>query len=305
MEETKKMTVQSLLKLKPVEDRIKKLQGINAETFTAAVIQLSNTMTDCEPRSLLNACITSATLDLSINPVLGEAYVIPYKNKTGNIAQFQIGWKGFVKMALKTQLYKSINAIEVYENQFISWDSLSETLNGDFTKKGEGKVIGYAAYFVLLSGFQKFEYWSMERVKEHASKYSQTYGKKYQDGNFIKSPWNDEKQFDSMAKKTLIKSILLNWGPKSSKLERAIEADQSVQIIEGEFEYVDNENVDENGNVSIEISSVEILKQINEASDLLELEEIYNSNKMIITKDVHLVSAIGKMKKKFEDARKD
>lgn len=301
MEENKKLTVHSLMQMKTVEDRIKKLQGINAETFTAAVLQLSNTLGECEPRSLLNACITSATLDLSINPVLGEAYVISYKTKGGNIAQFQIGWKGFVKMALKTQQYKKINCIPVYQNQFIKWDSLSETLEGDFSLVGTDKIVGYAAYFRLINGFEKFEYWSMERVVEHAKKYSQTYGKKYSNGDLIKSPWNDETQFDAMAMKTLIKSILVKWGPKSSKLERAIEADQSAQIVEGEFEYVDNENVDENGNSTIEISSIEVLKQINESKDLFELEEVYKENKHIITKDVHLVSAVGKMKKQFSN----
>lgn len=232
-------SLSSVLKSDKVQQRFQELLGEKTQGFLASVLQVCNNsklLAKASSASVLNAAATAAVLDLPINNNLGEAWIVPYKGE----AQFQIGWRGFVQLALRTGKYKAINSIVVYENQFTSYNYLTEELVADFSIEGEGKVVGYASYFRLHDGFEKTVFWTTDKVKSHAKKYSQTYGKKNKSGYLLTSPWNDEDQFDSMAKKTVLKSALKDWGPKSIEMEKAIKFDQSVQKEEGVPEYVDN-----------------------------------------------------------------
>jgi recombination protein RecT len=158
--------------------------------------------------------MVSATLGLSINPQLGQAWVIPY----GKIATFQLGAKGLKQLAMRSGQFLRLNAVEVYESQFKSFNPLTEELVADFTVEGTGKVVGYCAYMKLVNGFEKTVYWTMEKVLKHGQKYSKT---------FHSGPWKTE--FDKMAMKTVIKSML-NSGeaPLSIEMQRAIQADQGI-----------------------------------------------------------------------------
>ncbi len=150
-------------------------EGKKAQGFISSVLQVINgnkLLNKVDPNSVVNAAATAASLDLPINPNLGFAWIVPYKGK----AQFQIGWKGFVQLALRTGQYKRINSIEVYENQFKSFNRLTEELTADFDIVGEGEIVGYAAYFMLTNGMEKMTYWSKEEVINHAKKYSKAYG---------------------------------------------------------------------------------------------------------------------------------
>lgn len=221
--------LKEIINSKDVQSKLKKMLGENSQTFATSLMQTvtsSDYLIKCNPNSLMNAALTSAALKLPINNNLGFAWIVPFKNE----AQLQIGWKGFVQLALRTCEYQKINVISIQENQFKSYNKMTEFLDCDFNIDGKGKTVGYAAYFLLKNGFEKTCYWSKEEVEIHAKTYSKTYKNPY-------GVW--QKQFDAMAKKTVLKNTLSKWGIMSIDMQNANIFDQSV--IENESpKYVDN-----------------------------------------------------------------
>lgn len=209
--------IRLLVQQPEVMGRIQEILGKRASVFAASVVQLVNqasSLKKCEPKSILNCAMVAATLDLSINPQLGQAWVVPY----GNTAQFQIGAKGLKQLAMRSGQFIRLNAIEVYENQFKSFNPLTEELIANFEIEGEGKVVGYCAYMKLVNGFEKTVYWTRDKAEKHGKKYSKT---------FKSGPWASE--FDKMAMKTVMKAML-NGGeaPLSIEMQTAINADQAI-----------------------------------------------------------------------------
>ena len=233
MSATNQKSALTLFNQTNVQDKFEKLLGKKAQGFISSVLQIVNgnkLLQNADPMTVYNAAATAAVLDLPIDPNLGFAWIVPYKGK----AQFQMGWKGFVQLALRTGQYKAINVTEVYENQFKSFNRLTEELDADFNKDGEGEIVGYASYFKLNNGMEKLTYWSRNEIEKHAKKYSQSYGRG------AMSPWNDKEQFHAMAKKTVLKNMISKWGIMSIEMQTAHLADQSVQKEEGSYDYVDN-----------------------------------------------------------------
>lgn len=193
----------------------------------------------CTPKSVIGASLVSASLDLPINSNLGFAYLVPYKNhKKGTYeAQFQMGYKGYVQLALRTGRYEKINVTEVYDNQLTSFNRLTEELDADFSKAGEGEVVGYAGYLKLVTGFEKVVYWTKDEVEKHAKRYSQAYKSKY------KSPWDDD--YKSMALKTVLKDMIKKWGIMTTEMDIAQTQDQKVFGDIGESNYLDNPESDD------------------------------------------------------------
>jgi len=206
-----------------VKKKFEEILGAKGSQFVASVLQLSlsdNALKNATPATIYGSAMIAATLDLPVNKNLGYAWIIGYKNRTGVVeAQFQMGYKGYIQLALRSQQYDKINAIPVYANQFKKWNALTETLDGDFDVDGEGPIVGYVAYFRLKNGFEKVVYWSRAKVEAHAKKYSKTY-------NFNNSTWKTD--FDGMALKTVIKNILEKWGILSVEMIQAITSDQGV-----------------------------------------------------------------------------
>lgn len=270
------VSVSNLMRSKSVTERLDEILGEKRATFVSSVLQAVNgnsMLKNADPATVLNAAITAATLDLPINNNLGFAYIIPYNNNK-NIngrwekvveAQFQLGYKGFVQLAIRSSQYHRINAVTVYENQFKGWNELTEELDADFNVQGKGKAAGYVAYFRLINGFEKFVFWPHEKVIAHAKKFSKSWGKK-------KSVWSDmEGGFEAMALKTVLKNSLSKWGILSVELQTAITFDQSTQYKEGSPEYIDNGK-----ELSIEEKEREnqrkvILEHIEEAADIQTL----------------------------------
>jgi recombination protein RecT len=275
----KPATLKSFFSQDKVKLRFQEILKDKSTGFLSSLLQISannSTLANADPISIYNAALMAATLDLPINQNLGFAWIVPYKRKTKDASgqwteitegQFQIGWRGILQLALRTGQYKAINAVEVYENQFKSFNSLTEELDADFGVQGVGKVVGYCAYFKLINGFEKTTYWSIEKVKSHASKYSQTYNKKNSFGKMTTSPWNDEAQFDSMALKTVLKNTLSKWGILSIEMQKGLQADQAViKIEEGtELEYVDHEEV------AVNPESDRLIALINSCSNVDDL----------------------------------
>lgn len=226
-------TVRSLLARDSIKKRFEELLGRKAPGFMSSVINIVNSNTQlqqCDPNQVIAAAAVAAAMDLPIDPNLGFAYIVPYKGK----AQFQMGYKGFVQLAMRTGMYKTINATHVYEGEIESFNRITGEVKFSETGATSDKIVGYIAYFKLLNGFEKYEYWPIERVIEHAKRFSQSYGSNY-------SPWKTD--FDAMAIKTVLKHLLSRYGVLSIEMQTAVKADQAVvhETDDGEqYEYVDN-----------------------------------------------------------------
>lgn len=208
-----------------------------------ALVANNTKLQECEPLGLMYAGIKATALDLPLDPNLGFAYVIPYKNnREGKTeAQFQIGYKGFIQLAIRSGQFQSINVTEVKDGELVNEDMLT----GDLTFKRaasnirEGlKTVGYAAFFRLNNGFEKSLYFTVEAVEAHAKKYSQTYGSKYESTR-NSSKWATD--FDAMAKKTVLKLLLSKYAPLSVEMQMAKDADQGIIDRDGKARYIDNE----------------------------------------------------------------
>lgn len=193
----------------------------NAGAFMGSIIELyqsDSSLQKCDPNKVILEALKAATLKLPINKGLGFAFIVPYKD----IPQMQIGYKGIIQLAQRSGLYRYLNAGEVYEGETVNYNRVTGMLeiSGEATSD---KVIGYFAYFQLTYGFEKAVYWSTEKVIAHAKKFSQAYkaGKK-------DSPWFTN--FDAMAIKTVLKSILTKYGPMSVEMQNAMEQDNSDRV---------------------------------------------------------------------------
>lgn len=232
------LSVQNFIKNESIQQRITGLLDKRAGQFTTSLLTTINTNTklaECRPETVLNAALTAASMNLPINPALGQAAIVPYKNKGVYEAQFQIQWKGFIQLAQRSGLYKTIAVTEVYDGQLVSEDPLRGYVFDWKAKKSED-VIGYVAFFELLNGFEKTMYMTRKEVQEHAERFSTAYQHDLKQ-NIKKSQWSID--FDSMGRKTVIKSLIDKWGPKSTELETAIISDQSVIKDTGRV-FVDN-----------------------------------------------------------------
>ena len=215
---TNQVAVKDFFLRDDVKKKFQELLGQKSVGFITSVMQVVNNnklLQSASPASIYNAAAMAATLDLPINQNLGFAWIVPY----GNQAQFQVGWKGIIQLANRTGQYKAINVVEVYENQFKSYNRLTEELDADFTQEGNGNIIGYVAYFKLLNGFEKTSFWTVDEVKKHAQQFSKT----YKQSNGV---WSTS--FNAMAKKTVLKNTLSKWGILSIEMQNAVIADQAI-----------------------------------------------------------------------------
>lgn len=232
-----------------------------------AIVSNNRQLQECEPSSIMNAAYKATALNLPIDPNLGMAYIIPYNNgKTGTtVAQFQMGYKGYIQLALRTGRVKTINVTDVREGEIRKRNRLSGEIEFDFidddAKRLATPIVGFAAYYEMAQtpdgagGFSKMLYMSNEELRDHASKYSQTYKSK---NEYIKksSKWTTD--FDAMAKKTVVKLLLAGWAEmeiergkmsaETSALKDAITFDQAAINDDGTPDYVDG--VDEQVNIA-------------------------------------------------------
>ncbi len=219
-----------------VKNRLKEIMGERAPQFAAALVQIVNQsfqLQKCEPNSVLGAAITAAALDLSVDPNIGEAHLVPYGDK----CQFQLGFKGFIQLAMRSGEYKSFGSTVVHRGELVHYDELSGELVIDKTKRESGEVIGYAAKFKLLNGFERGEFWTVDEIEEHAKAYSKSY--RYSKGDAKKEAtclWITKR--DEMAIKTVEKSLLNHYGPKSVQMKKAIKMDGGA-VIDADAEKVE------------------------------------------------------------------
>lgn len=253
----------------------KKQEFVNNVT---ALVANDAALQECEPLSIMYSAIKATALDLPLDKNLGFAYVIPYDNKKKGVkeAQFQIGFKGFVQLAIRSGQFRNINVTDVRKGEIIGTDLLTgEVKLQVLPNREELSVVGYIAYFRLLNGFEKILFMSIDELTRHAMQYSQTFksANKYVKEN---SKWTTD--FDAMAKKTVLKLLLNRYAPLSVEMRNAITADQAVISVKGE-EYVDNQiedtQTEEIAQKAIEQSkeTLDIVKQAMQAQEV-QAEEV-------------------------------
>ena len=217
--------------------------GENKQAFVnnmTALVSNDKALQACEPMTLMFAGLKATALGLPLDNNLGFAYVLPYRNNKENKteAQLQMGYKGIVQLAIRSGQFETINVTDVREGELKKRNRMTGEIETEWIEddaiRSKLPIIGYIGYFKLLSGYSKTTYWSVEELKQHGAKYSQTFKKGY-------GVWKDN--FDAMCKKTVLK-LMLNKGdaPMSVEMQQAIKYDQSVILDEqGNHRYADNE----------------------------------------------------------------
>jgi len=238
-------TIKQLMKSESVKKRFEDVLGSKAPQFMTSVINLVNSDTNLakvDQMSVIGSAMVAASLDLPVDKNLGYSWIIPYGNK----AQFQLGYKGYIQLALRTGQYKHINVIEVYEGELQQWNRLTEEFEIDFDKKKSDAVVGYAAYFELVNGFKKTVYWTKEEVEKHRKRFS-------------KSDFGWKRDWDAMAKKTVLKNMLSKWGILSVEMQKAFAEDNEDREIKDITNEVNSESevIDYTEVVESESDSVE------------------------------------------------
>lgn len=238
----------------------------------------------CEPVTLLYAGIKATALNLPLDSNLGFAYVIPYKNRDSGKteAQFQVGWRGIVQLAIRSGQFKTINVTDVREGELKEFDLLSGTMRFEANPNRDAlPIIGYVAHFELVNGFKKSLYMTSSQIETHAVKYSQTYSSR--DAKVkASSKWTTE--FDLMAKKTVLKLLLGRYAPLSVEMQQAVKYDQSViRDASGTPDYVDNEVEDVEAVVVKEDDENGIIKKILEMNSEEEVAKYLSDNGIAFT----------------------
>ena len=221
--------------------------GKDGQRFIASIVSAVQTnamLQECTNQSILSAALLGESLKLSPSPQLGQFYMVPFNNRKEGIkeAQFQLGYKGYIQLAIRSGFYKKLNVLAIKEGELVRYDPLNEDIEVNLIEDDEireqAPTIGYYAFFEYTNGFRKSLYWSRAKMEAHAKKYSQGFIKDLKDGTAF-TFW--AKDFDSMAFKTMLRQIISKWGIMSIELQTAMDADMAVIREDNTFDYVDNE----------------------------------------------------------------
>lgn len=250
--------------------------GKNGQRFISSIVSAvgnNPTLQECENSSIVSAALLGESLNLSPSPQLGQYYMVPFKdNKAGiKVAQFQLGYKGYIQLAIRSGQYKKLNVLAIKKGELIRFDPLNEDIEvnliADENEREKAETIGYYAMFEYTNGFKKAMYWSKEKMKAHAIKYSQGYAADIKKG----TKWTFwSKDFDGMAYKTMLRQIISKWGIMSIDMQRAIDSDMAVINEDGTRTYVDNEPVEqqEYEEVSVSVENQEIVQEQTQSSNV-------------------------------------
>lgn len=225
-------TLQGLLGTEQVKNRFEELLGKKAPGFVSSLLAVVNNnklLAKAEPKTVISAGAMAAALDLPINQNLGFAYIVPY----GNQAQFQMGYKGYIQLAMRTGQYKNINADVVYEGEIKNVNRFTGEF--EFGERTSDTVVGYMAYFKLTNGFEKYLYMTLDDMQAHAKRYSKNYK-----GGTDKWGLTD---FHTMAIKTVLKRLLSKYGILSIEMMNGPQLSTALQndggVIKDEGDHFD------------------------------------------------------------------
>jgi len=233
------------------------LGGAGGQKFVTSIIAAVNTnpeLAKCEKSTIFAAALQGQSLNLSPSPHLGHYYMVPYKNRKKGIveAQFQLGYKGYLQLAMRSGQYLKLNPFIVKACEFKSWNPITEELEvelmADALKREHSDTAGYGFYMKLINGFEKTFYWPYKKMLSHADRYSFAFDSdNYKNLKAGKIPQKElwkyssfwYKEFDDMALKTMIRHALGKFGILSIDMINAYESDMAVLENDGKRRYVD------------------------------------------------------------------
>ena len=250
--------------------------GKDGVKFISAVVSAVNNnpaLQECTNQSILSAALLGQSLNLSPSPQLGQYYMVPFNDKNkGKVAQFQLGYKGYIQLAIRSGQYKKLTVLAIKEGELIRFDPLNEEIEvkliDDEEVREQAPTAGYYAMFEYTNGFRKAMYWSKEKMITHADKFSMAFSKA---GKTVKGKYGDKKKvsyadylagnydpkdswmyssfwykdFDAMAYKTMLRQLISKWGIMSIDMQQAMDADMGVIRNDGTVDYVDNQHTSE------------------------------------------------------------
>ena len=248
--------------------------GKNGDRFISTIVsavQTNSALQECTNPSILSAALLGESLKLSPSPQLGQYYMVPFNNNKKGFkeAQFQLGYKGYIQLAIRSGQYKKLNVLAIKEGELVRFDPLNEEIEvnliEDEEAREEAPTVGYYAMFEYTNGFKKVMYWSKKKMEAHALKYSKGY--KAKKGYTF---W--EKDFDAMAYKTMLRQLISKWGIMSIDMQSAMDVDMAVIHEDGTKDYVDMEN-DENVVADQEIHESEVSEEPQQVKEEVKSEQ--------------------------------
>ena len=239
-----------------------------ATRFIASIssaVATNQALQECDAGTILSGALLGESLNLSPSPQLGQYYLVPFNDskKGYKVAQFQLGYKGYIQLAIRSGQYKKLNVLAIKKGELIKYDPLNEEIEvnliEDEEERENAETIGYYAMFEYTNGFRKSLYWSKSKMEKHALKYSKGYSA-HKGYTF----W--EKDFDGMAYKTMLRQLISKWGIMSIDMQQAVEKDMATINTDGTYEYVDNEETiieQEEPKENIEIQAENTEKEVS------------------------------------------
>ena len=228
-----------------------------------SAVSVNPALQECEASTILSAGLLGEALNLSPSPQLGHFYMVPYDDKKRGckVASFQLGYKGYLQLAIRSGYYRKINVLAIKEGELVKWDPMTEEIEVNLIEDDEVREntpdMGYYCMYEYTNGFRKAIYWSYKRMLNHADQYSKAFSKKaYEDLKAGKIPQSEMwkyssfwyKSFSDMACKTMLRQLISKWGIMSIEMQQAFENDQGVVLVkDGKLsgvEYVDNPEAD-------------------------------------------------------------
>lgn len=217
-----------------------------ARRFTSAVISAvyaNPALQECDAGTVVSAALLGEGLNLSPSPQLGQYYLVPFNDNKHNrkVAQFQLGYKGYIQLAIRSGYYKKLNVLAIKEGELVKFDPLNEEIEVNLIQDEEARenaeTIGYYAMFEYQNGFKKALYWSKSKMQRHALQYSKGYAAR-------KGYTFWEKDFDGMAYKTMLRQLISKWGIMSIEMQDVYSKDMAVINEDGTPEYIDGTSTD-------------------------------------------------------------
>lgn len=208
-------------------------------TAITSAVSANPALQECDAGTILSAGLLGESLNLSPSPQLGQYYLVPFNDNKNHrkVAQFQLGYKGYIQLAIRSGQYKKLNVLPIKQGELIHFDPMNEEIEvhliEDEMQREQVPTIGYYAMFEYTNGFRKAIYWSREKMESHALQYSNGYRAK-------KGYTFWEKNFDGMACKTMLRQLISKWGIMSIEMERAVTSDMGVISDNGEVDFVDS-----------------------------------------------------------------
>lgn len=245
--------IKALMDMPTMQKKFHDVLKEKSRGFMTSVLNLVNSdsyLAQSNAMSIVTSAMVAATLDLPVDKNLGYAWIVPFKDRNHGYqqyAQFQLGYKGYIQLALRTGQYKNINATQVYEGEIRNWDRFTETYERG--ERTSDKVIGYLGYFEMINGFNKTVFWTKDQMEDHRVKFNKGKNK-----SALTGVWRDN--YDAMAIKTVIRSMLSKWGILSIDMQKATLADDTVVS-----------DVDDEGNPITDITENVTEKNEDSASD--------------------------------------